>query len=414
MAVLALSRLPSSRDFTPADVTVARMFASRAASALENAQLYHEVQQADRQKNEFLSMLAHELRNPLAPIRNANEVLRQKADDIPRVRWAQGVIDRQLTHLVRLVDDLLDVSRITSGKVDLRKETVDVAAIIERAVETVEPLIHARRQELEISLPSEPIYLDADLMRLAQVVANLLSNAVKYTPEGGSLKLSVESGQKELILRVKDTGMGIPPEMLEEIFGLFTQVGRALDRAQGGLGIGLTLVRSLVQMHGGTVEAFSEGVGKGSEFTVRLPVLEGHGVLEEHSASRKSERKAVTPHRRILVVDDNVHAAETLAMVLKLRRHDVRTANDGRSALRVASDFLPDVVLLDLGLPDLNGFEVARRLRREPILRPTLLIALTGYGERDAWYRAMEAGFDHHLVKPVSAEVLEDLIAGTT
>jgi two-component system CheB/CheR fusion protein len=364
---------------------------------------------ADRRKDEFLAMLAHELRNPLAPIRNAAQALRLFGPEERGPRHAREVIERQVEHLGRLVDDLLDVSRITSGKVELRKAIVDVAEVVERAVETVDPLVRARRQDLKIALPDEPILVDADAMRLAQVVANLLSNASKYTPEGGSLALSAEAADGQMVLRVKDTGIGIPPDMLEEIFGLFTQVGRSLDRAHGGLGIGLTLVRSLVQMHGGSVEAFSEGIGKGSEFFVRLPAwAEGRrpAKAEEFAAPRSSPR-------RILVVDDNVDAAETLAMVLKHRLHEVRTANDGRSALRVASAFLPDVVLLDIGLPDLNGFEVARRLRREPGSRPILLVAVTGYGQRDDRRLAMEAGFDHHLVKPVSPEVLEEIIAGT-
>jgi PAS domain S-box-containing protein len=359
---------------------------------------------ADRRKDEFLAMLAHELRNPLAPIRNATHFL-CLGEDEGAARRARDVIERQVDHLGHLVDDLLDVSRITSGKVQLRRRIVTAAAVVERAVETVEPLARARRQELDVSLPAEPIFLNADIMRLSQVVANLLSNAVKYTPEEGKVALSVEREEEEMVLRVKDTGIGIPPHKLREVFELFTQLDPSLERTEGGLGIGLTLVRSLVQMHGGTVEAFSEGIGKGSEFTVRLPVSpERIEEMEEAAAAKPLPR-------RILVVDDNVDAAETLARVLKHRRHDVRTANDGTSALRMASDFLPDVVFLDIGLPDLNGFEVARRLRSRPGSRPLLLVALTGYGQGEVRRRAMEAGFDHHVLKPVSPDVLEGILA---
>ena len=334
---------------------------------LEEAANRHaeELVEADRRKDEFLAMLGHELRNPLAPIRNALQLVRLgRLETRPEVRDAHDIIERQVENLVRLVDDLLDVGRITSGKIQLQKERIDLAAVVARAVEGARPLIDARRHTLEVNLPEVPVPVEADPVRLAQVLWNLLNNAAKYTPDGGRITLTVERGD-EAVVRVRDTGMGIAPEMLPRVFDLFTQVERTLDRAEGGLGIGLTLVRRLTEMHGGTVAAPSEGQGQGSEFVVRLPVLPDEAPAAGPGKPAAEERRvAPASGRRILVVDDNRDSAESLAMLLRLFGNDVRTAQDGRLALEVAAAYRPDVVLLDIGLPGLDGLEVCRRLRR--------------------------------------------------
>jgi PAS domain S-box-containing protein len=365
--------------------------------------------EADRGKDEFLAMLAHELRNPLAPIRNAVQMLHAiEAGD--KLRWAQEIIDRQVKHLSRLVDDLLDVSRITRGKITLQKHPVSVADVVAQAIETSRPLIEGRKHRLEVKQPGEPVRVLADPTRLAQVILNLLNNAAKYTEEGGRIWLTVERAAREAVIRVRDNGLGIPREMLPRIFDLFTQVDRTLDRAQGGLGIGLMLVRRLVQMHGGSVAAASDGPGRGSEFTVRLPLLaesaadgDGAGTVEEtlHPARRQ----------RILVVDDNRDSADSLTMLLRLAGHEVVTAYDGEVGLDVARRWQPDVVLLDIGLPRLDGYEVARQLRRDKGLRKALVVAMTGYGKDEDRQRSQEAGFNAHLVKPVDLDELARLIA---
>jgi PAS domain S-box-containing protein len=369
-----------------------------------------ELRQADRRKDEFLAMLAHELRNPLAPIRNAAQVIRLLATPAPDVRRATEMVERQVQHMTRLVDDLLDVSRITRGKITLQKEPVELAALVTRAVETARPLIEARRHELTVALPAEPVSLDADPTRLAQVIANLLTNAAKYTEEGGHVGLTARREGGMAVVRVRDDGVGIPREMLASVFTLFTQVDRTLARSEGGLGIGLTLVKSLTEMHGGTVEAHSEGPGKGSEFIVRLPVAPTPTSLDAGKPEAAAPLRS--PPRRILVVDDNVDAAESLAMLLRLGRHEVRTAHDGPTALGVAGEFRPEVVLLDLGLPQMDGFEVARRLRGQAEMRATLLVALTGYGQEEDRRKSREAGFDWHMVKPLDRDALMKLLAG--
>jgi CheY-like chemotaxis protein len=377
--------------------------------AIDNARLYRDIQEADRHKNEFLAMLAHELRNPLAPIRSAIHLLRRRALDVPDVIWAQDLIDRQVQQMVRLVDDLLDVSRITRGKITLRTEAVDVATVVARAVETCRPLMDERKHELTVSLPPEPVRVEGDTTRLAQVVSNLLNNAAKYTEEGGRIGLTVQQEGGEAVLRVRDSGVGIPADMLSNVFDLFTQVNRSLDRSQGGLGIGLTLVHRLIEMHRGSVRAFSAGPNQGSEFVVRLPALAGQGA-EEPSPNGTAEPAAPGPTRRILVVDDNTDGADSLALVLGLSGHDVRTAYDGPAAVEAATSFLPEVVLLDIGLPGIDGYEVARRLRKHPGLEEILLVALTGYGQDEDRRRAEEAGFDVHLVKPVDASTLSQIL----
>jgi two-component system CheB/CheR fusion protein len=367
--------------------------------------------EADRQKDDFLAMLAHELRNPLAPIRNVAQLLRLRGTSDPSVRRASEIVERQVGHLARLVDDLLDVSRITRGKIELCKEPIDLAIVIRQALENLAPLMTARRHELSLSLPTAPLWLEADPVRLVQVVQNLLENAAKYTEPGGRIWVSAAGELDEVVLRVRDTGNGIAPELLPQIFDLFTQAERTLDRSQGGLGLGLTLVRRLVAMHGGSVSVQSPGLGQGSEFVVRLP----HGprasqVREE--ATLVAVPASPSP-RRVLVVDDNEDAAASLAELLQLSGHQVRVVHNGAATLEAAASSVPDVIFLDIGLPGMSGFEVARQLRKRSGFEDVTIVAVTGYGQTEDRQRAAEAGFDHHLVKPVDVKRLESLLTAT-
>jgi signal transduction histidine kinase len=378
----------------------------------EMERLYKEVKEADQRKDEFLAMLAHELRNPLAPIRNALHIIGMRGQERRQgTRQAWDIIDRQVEHMARLVDDLLDVGRITRGKINLQKEPLDVATIVARAVEGSRPLIDSRRHTLEVTMPEDAGRVEGDPIRLAQVLWNLLNNAAKYTPEGGCIAVTVEKGEGEVAIHVRDTGMGIPAEVLPTVFDLFAQGERTLDRAEGGLGIGLTLVQQLTEMHDGNVEAFSEGPGRGSEFVVRLPLLpDGVAAPDGGESIRAVEPRVASASRRILVVDDNRDSAESLATLLRLIGNEVRTAHDGRQALEVAADYQPDMVLLDIGLPVLNGYEVARRLRTDPAYGRAVLVALTGYGSEEDRHRSHSSGFDHHMVKPVDFDVLQTLL----
>lgn len=361
-----------------------------------------------RRKDEFLAMLSHELRNPLSPILNAVHLLRLQGGEGLIQRQARTVIERQVGQLARLVDDLLEVSRITSGKIRLREERLDFLGVVERAVESARPLIDRRRHELSVSVPPEPIWLHADPTRLEQVVVNLLNNAAKYTEEGGQIRLSARQEGDEMVLRVRDTGVGIAPEILPHVFDLFTQADRSLDRSQGGLGIGLALVRNLVEMHRGTVDAWSPGLGRGSEFTVRLPVLLSPASHAPNAPTPPAGQ--VAGGLRVLVVDDNEDAANMFAEVLGIWGHDVQRAYTGPIALEMAAAYRPDVVLLDIGLPGINGYEVARRLRQIPHLEGVTIIALTGYGQDSDRQLAKEAGFDEHLTKPVDLVEVEQLL----
>ena len=401
----------SGRSFGPAETLLAQDMAGRAAIFLDNARLYRDIQESDARKNEFLAMLAHELRNPLAAIQGANYVLRISEQTPDKIAWAQAIIDRQVSQLVRLVDDLLDVARITQGKIRLQLEPVEVSAVVELAKELSGPLVTARRHRLQLTGPAAPLWVRGDATRLAQVLANLLNNAAKYTDEGGLIQLTIESEPKWVLLRVRDNGIGISPEMVQSIFDLFTQATRSLDRSQGGLGIGLTLVRHLVGMHGGSVSVRSAGPGQGSEFVVRLPRLPDPPTANSSDGSAAS---APRPPRRVLVVDDNQDVADSLLIILQQQGHEVRVAYDGPAALKLAESYLPEVVLLDIGLPGLDGYEVARRLRALPALHGALLIALTGYGQPDARRSALDAGFDVHLVKPVDPQTLTDLMGRAT
>jgi PAS domain S-box-containing protein len=363
--------------------------------------------EANRRKDDFLAMLAHELRNPLAPVLNGLQILRMEQTVSPNGQQAIDMIDRQAKHLTRLVDDLLDISRITTGKISLRKERVELHPVVTHAVETVRPLTDSRKHQLSVSLPSEAVWLEADPARLTQVLANLLNNAAKYTEPGGHVQLSAERQGSEVIVRVRDTGIGILPEMLPRIFESFVQADRSIDRAQGGLGIGLTLAKSLVEMHGGKIEARSPGVGKGSEFVVRLPVVAEVKPLEP-GAVEKRQAVEVSP-LRLLVVDDNPDTVQSLAMLMRMYGHDVMTADSGPAALQAAQGSERDVIMLDIGLPSIDGYEVARRIRAQNV--KSVLIAMTGYGQPEDRQKSKEAGFDYHLTKPVDPARLQDLLA---
>jgi signal transduction histidine kinase/DNA-binding response OmpR family regulator len=410
LGALSLAMGPSGRRYNSSDRALAEDLASRAAIAIDNARLYREVQEGDRRKNEFLSMLAHELRNPLAPIRNAVQLLRMSGGDNPELASIRDLIDRQVQQLVRLVDELLDISRITRGKIRLQKEPLELSTVVARAVETSQPLIDARNHQLTVTLPPEPLVVEGDPVRLAQVLGNLLNNAAKYTEEGGKIWLTVAREGDEAVLRVRDTGVGIPPEMLGSVFDLFTQVENSLDRSQGGLGIGLTLVRRLVQKHGGRVQALSAGANKGSEFVVRLPLLLDRDVLPAPSANGAANGVA-RGQCKVLVVDDNRDAADSLAFLLRAAGHDVQVCHDGHEALATYTTFKPEIILLDIGLPGMDGYEVARRLRSQSANGKPLLVALTGYGQEEDVRRSLEAGFDHHFVKPADLMALSALFA---
>jgi len=369
-----------------------------------------ELAEADRQKNEFLAMLGHELRNPLGPMRNALYLMKLARSDSAAVDEAHGLIERQLQQLVRLVDDLLDVSRIIRGRIELRRDRLDLATAVRRAVETAQPVIDANGHTLSISLPPQPIHVMGDVIRLAQVISNLLANAAKYSTDPSPIVLKVAREGAEALVVVEDQGEGIPRELLPRIFDLFVQGEHTLARSQGGLGIGLTLVRRLVEMHGGQVSAFSPGKGRGSTFTVRLPVL-AEAAAEAHPG-RPIQAEAGDP-RKVLVVDDNVDAAYSIAKVLELFGHKVRCVHDGPSALDMAREFRPDVIVLDIGLPGMDGYEVARRLRSTAGFERTPIVAVTGYGQDDDRRRSREAGIDQHLAKPVDPEVLHGLVVNS-
>ena len=397
-------------------VGASRFFTGIVRDITERKQLERELRQrladlaeADRQKNEFLAMLAHELRNPLAPMRNALHLMKMPGADGNVVKMSRDVMERQLHQLVRLVDDLLDVSRIIRGRIDLRREPVDLSVAVARAVETAQPVVDAHGHHLSVSLPDPPVLVEADPMRLAQVIANLLTNAAKYTEKAGQIFLGVAREGDEAVIRVCDTGLGISAAFLPHVFDLFSQGDRSLARSQGGLGIGLTLVRRLVEMHGGSVSAASEGAGRGSEFTVRLPALSKERTAEFLGAGT-SPRTTAALQRRVLVVDDNVDAADSIAVILQMSGFDVRCVYDGLSVLQVADSYGPDVIVLDIGLPGMSGYDVARELRKRPRFRDTPLVALTGYGQDEDRRQSREAGFDHHLTKPVDPQALQTLI----
>lgn len=366
------------------------------------------VREEASRKDEFIATLAHELRNPLAPIRNALEVARLAKGNDVAVEYAHDVMDRQLTHMVRLIDELLDVSRLSLGRIELKRHTFDLASALETAIETSRPHIERSGVSLTVHLPQDVMCVDGDADRLAQVFSNLLSNAAKFTPTHGSIALTAGIEAAWGIVSVKDNGVGIHPKMLEQVFDSLTQEGDALNGTEGGLGLGLTLVKGLVELHGGTVEARSEGKGLGSEFIVRLP-LSSTAHRQENGGAKRSVPSTTNWHR-ILVVDDNKDSATSLSMMLNLMGHDTRTASDGKRGLKAAEAFRPDVCLLDIGMPNLNGFEMASRLRAEPWGKDILLIALSGWGQEHDKDRSLKAGFDLHLVKPINPATLSAVL----
>lgn len=369
------------------------------------------LRESARRKDEFLAMLAHELRNPLAAISNAVQILlRAERNASTVVRSASRILERQVSHMVRQVDDLLDVSRISQGKIELRPEQTELASIVHHAVDTIRPLYESLGHELSVTLPPEPIYLQADPMRLTQVVANLLNNACKFTDRGGRISLAAERQGEQAVIRIRDTGIGIAAEQLERIFELFEQVDHSLERARDGLGLGLPLARSLVNQHHGNIEAHSAGLGQGSEFIVRLPLL-SEAAVSAPVASPTVVQPVPMRFRRILVVDDNPDSAATLAMLLNLTGHEVEIAHDGLEAIDRMASFRADVVLLDIGMPRLNGYDTARRIRTQHKRKDLMLVALTGWGQEEDRRRCEAAGFDAHLIKPVSLAALTKLLA---
>ncbi len=413
LGVISFITAESRRRYTAEDQSLAQDLARRAAVAIENANLLRALQQTDRAKDVFLATLAHELRNPLAPVWNGLSIIKRVPDDAQRVQQVAEMIERQVGQLARLVDDLLDVSRISTGKIELKKQPADLASILHSAIETSRPHIEAARHKLSVQLPDEPIELEADAVRLAQVFSNLLNNAAKYTRPGGNIDLVVQVEPERLVVRVRDNGAGIAPEMLGKVFGLFTQITHPSERTQGGMGIGLSLVEGLVRLHGGSVEAHSEGPDKGSEFIVYLPRLKPAAttIPPQGAPQAVNAEPAAGRRRRILVVDDNADAANTLAELLQILGSEISVAHDGLSAVERVVQFTPDVVLLDIGLPDINGYEAARRIRGLEGVPQPRLIALTGWGQEQDKKLAAQAGFDDHWTKPVDSERLQQLAA---
>ena len=369
-----------------------------------------DLSEANRLKTEFLATLAHELRNPLAPIRSGLQFIRRSPGDLDAVTRVHDIMERQLDHLVSLVDDLLDVARITRGQVELRRERVDLATILAAATETSMPLIEAARHQFDLHLPAGTLVLEADPTRLTQVVSNLLNNAARYTPKGGSIVLAAAREGDDALVTVSDNGIGIAPEALDEVFRMFTQVGQAQQPGSGGLGIGLSLVRSLVELHGGSVSAVSAGTNAGSVFTVRLPLAPDALAATDADASAADAAGAAPPGRSVLVVDDNRDAAETLAALLNMMGHRAPVANDGRQALRMLPSLMPDVVFLDLGMPGMSGYDVAAAIRQDARLAGIRLVALTGWGGEADRAKTRAAGFDEHLTKPATVEAIEDVL----
>jgi len=364
---------------------------------------------ADRRKDEFLATLSHELRNPLAPIRSAIEVIRLARGDQELVEKARATIERQLSHLVRITDDLLDVARITQNKVQLRRERIDLRAVVQSAIEATRPMIDALGHTLTLELPDDPIWVDVDDTRIAQALSNLLNNAAKYSEPGGRITVTAASDDRGATIAVRDTGIGIPPDLLPRIFDMFTQLQAHRDRTYGGLGVGLTLSKRLVQLHGGTITAASDGLGRGSVFTIRLP-LEAIAEQSDAGHDRGDTAAPSSTGCRILIAEDNADAAEMLSLMLGMKGHEVRVAYDGEQAVAIGSEFEPHVAFIDIGMPRMDGYEVARRLR-ERLGRRVLLVALTGWGQDEDRRRSLDAGFDHHLTKPPEPERLDELIS---
>jgi signal transduction histidine kinase len=406
-----------TRDLELANSELAKTNQALEREITERKRFEQELQEADRRKDEFLAMLSHELRNPLAAISNVAHVMKASPAIDPQLRWARDVLGRQTGHLTRLIDDLLDVSRITRGKVTLRREALELKSIVAAAVETTRTLINQRGHTLQVDVPEEAIPVVGDRVRLTQVVDNVLTNAAKYTQEGGRITVSLETvpgTPGEAVIRITDTGVGIPADLLPNLFQLFRRADDSLARSEGGLGIGLALARGLVEMHGGRIEALSDGPGKGSEFVIRLPRA---GIVD---AAEPQPRQPADAHKgearplRVLVVDDSIDSAESMAIILEMSGHNVRKAHNGVDALSAAAEYRPDVVLMDIGMPGMSGHEVARKMRENASLREVVLIAMTGYGRQVDREQSRAAGFDHHLVKPLDFDKLNEVLTAPT
>ena len=409
----SIGRLAVIRDITDRVRAEEAINAARTEQELADVALRESqarLKEADRRKDEFLATLAHELRNPLAPIRNALQIMRLTHEAVIHEN-ARSIIERQLQQMIHLVDDLLDVSRISQGKVELRREHADLATVVQAAVETSRPLIDAGKHELTLRLPPPgALIVDVDVARITQVIANLLNNAAKYTPQQGRIEIAAERANDHARISVKDSGVGIPTEMLPQVFEIFAQIDRTLERAQGGLGIGLALVKSLVELHGGSVEVHSPGQGHGSKFVVNLPLAVADAEIPpQEPAPALTSRQS--KNIRVLVVDDNVDSADSLSQCLRMLGYQTLTAHDGLEAVRAAASYLPDVALLDIGLPHVSGYEAAKQIRALPRGEQLLLIALSGWGQDEDRRRSQAAGFDHHFVKPVDIEALTNLLA---
>jgi signal transduction histidine kinase/DNA-binding response OmpR family regulator len=411
--VLLLALGPSARRLTGQDLSLADNVAGRAASALDNCLLYEEIQQADQRKNEFLATLSHELRNPLAPLRAALHMLRTQAMEPARAATLLQTMDRQVAQMTRLVEDLLDISRITRGAIELRRETLDVASEVRNAIESCGGPIEFGRHSVQVNLPPTPLHVVADRVRIQQILENVILNAVKYTDTGGRIEISAEEDLSDVVVRVRDNGIGISPDKVAQVWDLFVQVDDSTERTRKGLGIGLALVKDLVKRHGGTVEAHSDGLGKGSTFTIRLPRAKRHDMETLQQAVPESDIPAAAASKRVLIVDDNVDAAETLAMMLELLGQQTRQAHEGVSALKLAQEYQPEVIFMDIGLPGQSGHEVVARMRQELGMTSTYIIALSGYGTEEDRRKSAHAGFDTHLVKPLDPTKLPSILAST-
>ena len=396
-------------DFTEEDEAILVQLAQMASVAVENSHLVHDLREQDRRKDEFLATLAHELRNPLAPLRNGLQIMKLAGGDGRAVERSRAMMERQVEQMAHLIDDLMDLSRISRGKIALQTTRMRLAQAVEDAVETSRPLIERQGHEFVLDVPHEPIFVDGDGTRLAQVFANLLNNAAKYTEPGGRIRLGIERQGSEVVVRVEDSGVGIPAHMLSRVFDMFTQVDRSLEKSQGGLGIGLNIVKRLVEMHGGSIEARSGGHGMGSTFVVRLPVVL---AVTPDRPDDCDEKVRTAARRRILVVDDNRDGATSLAEMLNIMGNETQAAHDGLEAVALAEAFRPDVILMDIGMPRLNGYDACRRIREQPWGKDIAIVAQTGWGQEDDKQKSQEAGFDLHMVKPVNPAELEKLLAG--
>lgn len=396
----------ASTQYNQNDISLVADLLSRASATFDNIFLLTRIQEVDIRKNEFLATLAHELRNPLAPIRNGLNILKLTQEQRIRLE-IEDMISRQINHMVHLVDDLMDIARITQGKIDLRKATINLSEALTHAIETSRPLIEQKEHTLTFTLPEKPIYLSADFARISQIFSNLLNNAAKYTDPKGQILLTIEQTPECVLVRIRDNGIGIPREMLPRVFDMFSQVDSSLERTQGGLGIGLSLVKKLTDMHEGKIEVKSGGVNKGSEFIITLPVMASPQAETEKGKINGVSKNII---RRILVVDDNEASAKTMMWMLELLGHDIQVAHDGPTAIKIAQEYKPEIVLLDIGLPQMNGYEVCKIMRGDPILKNTMFIAQTGWGQAEHRERSKQAGFTHHLVKPIDINILENLI----